>query len=173
MSYVCLMKLIRTAITTFAFLTPFAAMASTPTPIGPNGGTYGNWIAATYGSGSHKICYAFTKPKHSSPALSGRGTPMLTVSERHSSRDDISITPGYNYPSQASVTVTVGNVTIPFYAQGNIAFTEKVSKALLAFKRGYTATTTATGPSPGTMVTDEYSLSGFTDAYDAIVRACP
>ena len=168
------MKTIRTAIASIAILSPLAAMAaSSPTPLGPNKGVYGDWIAATYGTGSSKICYAFTKPTHSSPALSHRGMPMLTVSERHGSRDEISVTPGYDYPPKASVTMHAGKSSIPFYVQDNIAFTGHVTDALTAFKRENVATATSSGPRGVKTVTDSFSLRGFTAAYNAIVKACP
>lgn len=167
------MKMLRTAMATIAILTPLAALAAGPTPIGPNKGIYGDWIAASYGTGSTKICYAFTKPVRTRPAISSRGMPMLTVTERHGSRDEISLTPGYTYPKNATVSLTAGKTKIPFYVQDNVAFTDSVSQALDAFARESDAVVTASGPKGIKTVTDNYSLKGYSAAYKAIVKACP
>ncbi|WP_297489909.1 hypothetical protein [Acidocella sp.] len=155
-----------------AILAPMAAMAGTPSPLGPDNGKFGDWTAATYGTGAATICYAFTKPQTSSPSLPGRGLAMLTVTERSGSRDEISLTPGYTYPKSATVSVVLGNDTIPFYVQDNIAFTNSTKAALAGFARENAALATSTGPKHRP-VTDKFSLSGFSDAYKAITSACP
>lgn len=158
--------------TVIAVLAPLAALANAPVALGPDKGKFGDWTAATYGTGSSKICYAFTTPQTSSPTLPKRGMAMLTVTERHGSHDEVSITPGFTYPKSASVNLTVGDATIPFYVQENVAFTDRVSKALDGFTRQNDATTVSSGPD-GKKLTDKFSLAGFSDAYKAIVKACP
>lgn len=160
------------ALTIIAILTPLSAMAAAPQPLGPNKGKFGAWTAATYGTGAAKICYAFTKPQRTSPALPNRGLAMLTVTKRHASPDEVSITPGYAYPAHARVDVTVGSVKLPFFVQDNVAFTNDVKDAIAGFTREYDATAVSTGPQ-GQRVTDQYSLNGFSDSYKEISAACP
>jgi hypothetical protein len=167
------MKNLTTAMAAIAILTPLAAQAAGPVPLGPNKGQYGDWIAASYGTGVDKVCYAFTKPIRTRPAISSRGTPMLTVTERHGSRDEISLTPGYVYPRKPVISLQAGRSKIPFYVQDNVAFTDAVSPALAAFTRENSAIATSSGPKGGKIVTDSYSLNGFTAAYKAITKACP
>jgi hypothetical protein len=157
---------------TIAMLTPFAALASAPTPLGPNNGQFGDWTAAAYGTGAEKICYAFTKPHSTVPLVPGRGLTMLTITERHGSHDEVSLTPGFTYPKTAVVSMLLGRDRLTFYVQDNVAFTDNVNEALAGFARESAATVTSTGPK-GKKFTDTFSLNGFSAAYKAIVRACP
>ncbi|HYP63203.1 MAG TPA: hypothetical protein VEQ16_04910 [Acidocella sp.] len=167
------MKTLTAAMAAITILTPLAAQAAGPVPLGPNKGHYGEWIAASYGTGADKICYAFTKAIRTRPHISSRGIPMLTVTERHGSRDEISLTPGYKYPKNPVITLQAGKTKIPFDVQDNVGFTDNVSPALAAFTGESTATATSSGPKGAKTVTDTYSLNGFSAAYKAIVKACP
>lgn len=157
----------------FLALVPVAALAAGPAALGPNGGTYGDWTAATYGSGDAKVCYAFTTVQRTKPAIQSRGKVMLTVSERKDSHDEVSVTAGYNYPKNAKVKLTVGSRDFDFYTQDNIAFTSAGKDAVSAFETGNAAIVTSPGPKGKITVTDQFSLAGFTAAYKAISSACP
>jgi hypothetical protein len=167
-----MLKSMKNILAALAILAPLSAMADAPTPLGPNGGKFGNWMTATYGTGDAKICYAFTKPQISTPHLASRGLVMLTVTERQGSRDEISITPGYSYPQKAVVSLTLGKNKIPFYVQDNVAYTDSTSAALAGFAKQDMAMAASTGPKHKP-VTDQFSLSGFSAAHAAIIRACP
>jgi invasion protein IalB len=153
-------------------LLPALALAAAPTPLGPNNGKFGAWTAATYGTGAAKICYAFATPQISKPALKSRGRVMLTVTQRHGSRDEVALTPGFTYPKGASVKLTVDNTPFDFFAQGSNAFANNGSAVVAALKNGNSATAKGTGPK-GKPVEDQFSLSGFSAAYKAISAACP
>jgi hypothetical protein len=155
------------------FLAPTLAFAAGgPTALGPNGGKFGNWTAATYGHGADKACYAFTNATHSDPAIAKRGAVMLTVTERHGMHDEVTLTAGYTYPKDAKVTVSVNGQPIDFYTQGDTAFTTDGHGAIEAFRNGANAEAKGTTPH-GHVVTDDFSLGGFSDAYKAISTACP
>jgi hypothetical protein len=162
----------KTILALIAILLPSAALAAGPAPLGPNNGQFGDWTAATYGSGDAQICYAFVKPKSSSPDLPGRGLTTLTVSHRANAADAVSFTPGYTFPANAEVLLEVGRDKIDFYIASNVAFTDKVPQALIDFDRQSAAATISTAPD-GSKVTDLFSLKGFTAAYKAIAKACP
>jgi len=166
------MKAILAMLATIAILSPLAAIAGGPVPLGPNKGVFGDWTAATYGSGPTKICYAFTKPQSTTPPLDKRGLTMLTVTERHGSHDEVSVTPGYTYPATAVINMQLGRSRLSFYVQDNVAFTDAVSQALSGFANQSDASVTATGPR-GKKLTDTFSLKGFSAAYKAIAKACP
>jgi hypothetical protein len=134
-------------------------------------GSFGAWTAATYGSGTDKACYAFTPAKNSSPALSKRGQVMLTVTERASAADEVTLSAGYVYPKNPKVTLTVGSSAINFYTSGQTAFTTAGAQAVAAFQAGAMAVAKSSGPN-GTTVTDSFSLAGFSGAYAAIKKAC-
>ncbi len=153
------------------FVPTLAFAAGGPTPLGSNGGKFGDWTAATYGHGADKACYAFTTAQHSDPAIRKRGDVLLTVTERPGVHDEVTLGAGYTYPANAKVTLSVGTNTIDFYTQGETAFTTGGSAAVAAFKNGAAAEAKSTGPH-GHPVTDDFSLSGFSGAYDAITSAC-
>jgi hypothetical protein len=143
-------------------LAPLAAQADGPVPLGSDGGKFGDWTAATYGSGNAEACYAFTVAQASSPALPGRGQVMLTVTERPGAHDEVTLSAGYDYPRKPTVTLDVDDT----------GFTTDGGTAVTAFQQGATASATSSAPGGGN-VTDVFSLAGFSDAYSAITAACP
>ena len=157
-------------LSSFLAAVPALAFAAGPVALGPNGGQYGQWTAATYGQGHDKVCYAFTMPQSSTPAMQDRGKVMLTVSQRQSSSNEVSVTSGYDYPRDAKVKLTVGSSVFSFYTQRNVAFAADGAGAVTAFKIGNAAQVTSSGPHGD--ITDQFSLAGFSAAYDAIVKAC-
>ncbi|WP_026440601.1 invasion associated locus B family protein [Acidocella facilis] len=158
--------------TSLLALLPASALAAGPTALGPNGGKYGDWTAATYGTGAAKICYAFTTVQSAKPAIASRGKVMLTVTNRKGSANEVSVTAGYDYPKDAKVKLSVGPQDFGFYTQKNVAFTADGAKAVAAFKSGNDAVVTSPGPKGKITVTDQFSLSGFSAAYKAISDAC-
>ena len=164
------MKYLPAAVLLAAF--PTLAFADQPSPLGANGGKFGNWTAATYGTGAAKICYAFATPQLSKPNWKTRGKVMLTVTERNGVRDEVTLTSGYVYPKNASVKLTIGTTPFDFYTQGTNAFTSSGTAVVAAFKNADSAAAKGTGPK-GKPVEDNFSLSGFSAAYKAITAACP
>jgi hypothetical protein len=162
----------KSILSTLFFLAPGLALAAGgPTALGPNGGKFGDWTAATYGSGADKACYAFTNAMHSDPAIAKRGAVMLTVTERRGVHDEVTLTAGYPYPKNAKVSISVNGHAMDFYTQGDTAFTADGPGAVAAFRNGNAAQ--AQGSTPhGHMVTDDFSLAGFSGAYSAISAAC-
>lgn len=154
-------------------LAPAVALAAGPVALGPDGGHYGHWTAAVYGQGSDKVCYAFTNAQSSKPATQGRSKVMLTVSERHTSRDEVSVNTGRVFPHDAKVDLTVGSAAFPLYTQNDMAFAADGKGTVAAFKIGNTATLAQSGPHGHGKRSAEFSLDGFSDAYEAIVHACP
>jgi hypothetical protein len=155
-------------------LLPFTAFAAStgPVALGSNNGKFGDWTAATYGSGSAKACYAFTTAQASAPAIANRGPVMLTVTERASAHDEVTLSAGYTYPAKATVSLDAGSGPISFYTQGGTAFTTSGGTAVTAFQQGSSASAKSSAPG-GVTVTDNFSLAGFSDAYSAITAACP
>lgn len=144
------------------------AVTAGPTPLG----TFTDWTAATYSQGGHTICYAFTRPTSSQPAVAGRGEVLLSVTERPGARDEAALSAGFPYAKNASVTVSVGSHELAFYTAGDAAFARDGAAAVREFKLGITAIAHSPGPG-GKTVNDSFSLRGFSDAYAAIVKACP
>jgi invasion protein IalB len=166
--YTGAMKFLVCAVILVAACIPAAsAWAAGPVALGPNNGQYGDWTAATYTSGAGKICYAFTTGQGT-----GRNAAMLTVTERASARDEVTLTAGFTYPKDAKVALAVGTQSFDFYTKDSTAYTTAGTQAVTALKAGDTATATATGPK-GKPVTDSFSLKGVSGALAAITAACP
>ncbi len=145
---------------------PAAAAAAGPKKIGE----FGDWIAATHSESGQSVCYAFTRVQSSTPTLPGRGAVVLTVTERPSGRDAVAIEAGFAYPANATITLQVDQAGLEFYTSGRNAFARDGKATVTAFGKGSRAI--ARSPAPKD-VTDTFSLKGFTQAYAAIVKACP
>ena len=118
------------------------------------------------------MCYAFARAKTSAPALPGRGPVMLTVTQRASGRDAVSLSAGFAYAPNAGVKVAAEAVELDFYTAQRSAFARDGHAAVLAFEKANQAVAHSPGPK-GQAVTDTFSLRGFTAAYGAINKACP
>jgi invasion protein IalB len=145
---------------------PAKAAASGPKALGE----FDDWTAATYKQDGQLICYAFTRAHQVSEA-SGPA-PLLTVTERPSSRDEVAITNTTSYPKDASVLLQVNQTGVEMYTSGRDAFARDPKAAVAAFQRGSQAVARSTD-AHGEHTTDTYSLRGFSKAYDAITKACP
>lgn len=152
------------------FAADAAAQAATtgPSPLG----VFADWTAATYVQAGRTVCYAFTRPLSSTPALAGRGQVLLSLTERPGARDEAALSAGFAYPKGANVSVVVGGTDLAFYTAGDAAFARDGAAAVRAFRIGYTAIAHSPGPG-GHPVSDSFSLRGFSDAYAAITKACP
>ena len=154
---------------------PAEAQAPKPAakPAGPRQvGKFGDWTAATYQEGGGTVCYAFVRAQSSNPTLPNRGPVILTVTQRASGRDAVALDAGFVFAANASVTVQVDQTGLEFYTAQRNAFARDGKAAVAAFQRGSRAIARSPG-AKDTQVTDTFSLSGFSDAYKAIVKECP
>jgi hypothetical protein len=135
-------------------------------------GKYDDWTAATHDEGGQTVCYAFTYATNSAPAIAGRQKPVLTVTERPSGRDAVAISAGFPYATGAEVTVQVERSALSFYTSGRSAFAREGASAVAAFQKARQIV--ARSPNPrGGQVVDTFNMHGFTQAYQAINKACP
>ena len=142
-----------------------------PRPDGPKSiGTFQDWQAATYAEGGQPVCYAFTRPK-TAGTVPGRGEVNLTVTQRPSLRDAVSISAGFSYAANAEVKVAAGAANLDFYTAQRSAFARSGASAVAAFTKAPQAI--ARSPGPRGEVSDIFSMKGFTAAYAAINKACP
>jgi hypothetical protein len=135
-------------------------------------GKFDDWTAVTRDEGGQTVCYAFTYPSASVPKLSGRGKPVLTVTERPSGRDAVAFSAGFAFAANAETNLQVEQASLPFYTAGRFAFVRDGAAAVEAFRKGRDATMRSPA-SRGAQVSDTFSLSGFSAAYEAINKACP
>src|SRR3954447_4778020 len=169
----------RLALLSAAVLVALPAVAAAPkktaekSAAGPKAiGKFDDWTAATHQEGGATVCYAFTRAQSSSPALSGRGPVILTVTERPTGRDTVAMEAGFNFAPNATVTVQVDQAGLEFYTDKRNAFARDGKAAVTAFGKGSRAIARSPGPKEAT-VTDTFSLKGFGPAYAAIIKACP
>ncbi|HJS87783.1 MAG TPA: hypothetical protein VJ779_20210 [Acetobacteraceae bacterium] len=133
-------------------------------------GRFADWTAARYQHDGQTVCYAFTRARSAQPA-SGTA-PLLTVTERPASRDEVAITNNAPYPKGASVIMQVGQTGLDFYTASSDAFARDGKATVAALRHGSQAI--ARGPGTATArQTDVFSLQGFAPALEAILKACP
>jgi hypothetical protein len=141
-----------------------------PVAAGPQTlGSYANWVAAVYQENGQPVCYAATQAINSTPPVPNRGTPVLTVTERPSGRDAVSIG---GILTNAGITVRVGPAGLDFYPAGGNVFARSGTAAVAAFQGGSQAVVQSFSPYNGP-ITDTFGLTGFSAAYAAINAACP
>jgi len=135
-------------------------------------GTYEDWTAAINKEAGQTVCYAFTRPRSSSPTLPGRGNVVFTVTERPTLRDAVAISVGFSFAPNAAATLDIGDHTFDLYTGQRSAFAREGHAAVEAMIRGSEAVAHLPGPK-GKEITDRFSLRGFEKAYSAIVKRCP
>ncbi len=135
-------------------------------------GVFQDWTAAKGVEGGQTVCYAFTRATHSTPEIKNRGEVLLTVAERATSRDAVSLSAGFALPAKPAPTVTVDQTALDVYVADRSLFARDGHAAALAFERGREVTAHLPAPG-GRTVVDSFSLAGFSRAYETIVKACP
>lgn len=137
-------------------------------------GTHQAWTAATHQEGGQKVCYAFTRPARSEGASQGRGPVTLTVTHRPNGRDQVAVSAGVPFARGAEVVMEIGNQEFRSYATvQSSAFFQGGSQAIAALRGGREAEVRSPAQAGRGAVTDTFSLSGFTAAYNAISSECP
>ncbi|WP_137179659.1 invasion associated locus B family protein [Roseomonas sp. AR75] len=137
-------------------------------------GAFQDWTAATHQESGQKVCYAFTRASRSEGAPPNRSTVTLTVTHRPGGRDQVAVSVGYALARGAESVLAVGSQEFRSYGVVQTsAFFQDSDQLIPAFKAGREALTRTPGPGGRGNVTDTFSLSGFTAAYDAISRECP
>ena len=139
-------------------------------------GKYKDWETIVFIDGKNKVCFAQSVPVLQAPKKNSRDA-RLFVSFRPNDKisDEISVTSGYEYNNQNSITATSGKSKYKFdIAQENFAWISesKVEKKMIkSLKRGSRIMVTGYNKS-GSQTIDHYSLLGFTKAYNSAKKNC-
>ena len=139
-------------------------------------GKYKDWETIVYIDGENKVCFAQSVPVLQAPKKNQRDA-RLFVSFRPSDKisDEVSITSGYEFNNQNSITATSGKSKYKFdIAQENFAWISenKVEKKMIkTLKKGSRIMITGYNKS-GSQTIDHYSLLGFTKAYNSAKKNC-
>lgn len=135
-------------------------------------GRFEDWTAVMRDEAGQTICYAFAYPTTSIPTVPGRGRPVLTVTQRATGRDTVAFSSGFPFAQNAEANLQVEQANRSFYTAGRSAFARNGAAVVADLRNGRQATMRSPGPR-GAQVTDTFSLRGFAQAYDVIVKACP
>jgi len=139
-------------------------------------GKYKDWETIVFVEGENKVCFAQSIPILQAPKKNQRDA-RLFVSFRPNDKvsDEVSITSGYKYNNQNSITAISGKSKYKFdLAQENFAWISenKVEKKLIkTLKKGSRIMVTGYNKS-GSQTIDHYSLLGFTKAYNSAKKNC-
>ncbi len=139
-------------------------------------GKYKDWETIIFIDGDNKVCFAQSVPVLQAPKKNPRDA-RLFVSFRPNDKikDEVSITSGYEYNNQNSITATSGKSKYKFdIAQENFAWISenKIEKKMIkTLKKGSRIMVTGYNKS-GSQTIDHYSLLGFTKAYNSAKKNC-
>ena len=139
-------------------------------------GKYKDWETIVFVDDNNKVCFAQSSPVLQSPKNNQRDA-RLFVSFRPNDKisDEVSITSGYEYNNQNSITAASGKSKYKFdLAQDNFAWIseKKTEKKLIkTLKKGSRIMVTGYNKS-GSQTIDHYSLLGFTKAYNSAKKKC-
>ena len=139
-------------------------------------GTFKDWNAVAVFNETGKICFAYSIPVSESPKASNREA-RLFVSFRPEDKisDEVSITSGYDFNPQNAILATSGKSKFEFDLPQNkfawISSGKTEQKIIKRMKKASRLMITAYKQS-GTRTTDDYSLMGFTKAYNAAKKSC-
>ncbi len=137
---------------------------------------YNKWEAYTYTEKGKKVCYMGSQPTSAKGDYTKRGKIYVMVTHRPSLKlfNEVSFITGYTYKKNSEVDVRVDSNRFKLFTYDDSAWavnSEEDRKLVKAMKAGIKMTVVGYS-SRDTKTTDTYSLSGFTDAYNAISKAC-
>ncbi|MEX1147770.1 MAG: invasion associated locus B family protein [Sphingomonadales bacterium] len=122
------------------------------------------------------ICYMISVPKDTAPANVRRGEiyAIITHWPKAEIRSQVNVVVGYPFRENSTASAAVDGRAFQMFTQGERAwaYDDKQDRDMTnAMKRGARFVVKGTS-SRGTNTTDNYSLSGFTAAHNAITQAC-
>jgi hypothetical protein len=134
------------------------------------------WTALTFQDKGAKVCYLVGTPEKTEPASLKRGRIDLYVTQRphEKSFNVVHFDAGYTYKQGSSADLTIDGHPFTLFTNKDSAWsvdsaTDGAITAALA--KGNVAVLKGTS-SHDAVTTDTYALHGFTEALDAIDKAC-
>ena len=139
-------------------------------------GKFKDWEAMVIYEPSGKVCFAQSSPKLQAPKSKKRKAKLfVTFRPEDNISNEVSVTPGYEFNNKNSVLATSGKSKFKFdiKEQGfawiadnkiEIKMINRMKKGSRIMIMGY--------DQKGSQTIDDYSLLGFTKAYNAAKKAC-
>ena len=139
-------------------------------------GKFKDWETMIVVQADNKICFAQTKPILQAPKSNKREAKLfVTFRPQEKISDEISITPGYEFNKNNSVTAISGKHKFKFDIKESgfawIADNKIEIKMVRQMKRGSRIMITGYNEK-GSQTIDHYSLLGFTKAYNSAKSSC-
>ena len=139
-------------------------------------GKYKDWEAMVVSDADGKVCFAQSIPILQAPKTNKRDAKLF-VAFRPNDRilNEVSVTPGYEFNKNNSVTATSGKNKFKFdIKQQGFAWmtSNKKEKIMVKIMKKGTRIMVAGYNEKGSQTIDHYSLLGFTKAYNAAKKAC-
>jgi hypothetical protein len=137
---------------------------------------FGEWTVYAHDEASGRICFASTPPRASDPPQDTGFKPLLYISSwpREGVRAEVSVKAASPLKPGALSSIIVDKATFKLSANGDRAYvldsTDEL-KLLEAMKKGSSVIVLAQ-TEQGVMAKDTYSLTGMTQALQAITAAC-
>ena len=139
-------------------------------------GKYKDWEAMVVSQASGKVCFAQSSPILQAPKSNKRDAKLF-IAFRPAEKiiDEVSITAGYEFNKNNSVTATSGKNKFKFDIKEQgfawIADNKIEFRMIKRMKKGSRIMITGYNQQ-GSQTIDHYSLLGFTKAYNATKKAC-
>tara|TARA_A100001011_G_scaffold47529_1_gene44975 strand:+ start:1094 stop:1606 length:513 start_codon:yes stop_codon:yes gene_type:complete len=139
-------------------------------------GKFKDWETMILKGGEGKVCFAQTKPILQAPKSNKREAKLfVTFRPNEKISDEISVTPGYEFNKNNSVTAISGKNKFKFDIKQSgfawIADNKIEIKMVRQMKRGSRIMITGYNQK-GSQTIDHYSLLGFTKAYNSAKSSC-
>ena len=139
-------------------------------------GQFKNWTAQNTNINGQQVCYAVSSPIASDPKTLNRAESRIFVSFRANDKiqNEISVTSGYNYKASSKVNLAIEKKEFNFETEDNFAWLTKYEEevAMIELMRKSSQAKISATSAKGSKTIDTFSLSGFSDAYEAAKKKC-
>ena len=160
------------SITLILILFPFNLIAEEVKKVGK----FKDWETMVLSKSDSIVCFAQSKPVLQSPKNNKRDSRLfVTFRPDEKIVDEISITAGYEFNKQNSITAKSGKFRYKFdISQQNFAWIadNKVERKMIRTMKKGSRLMISGYNSSGSQTIDHYSLLGFTKAYNEAKKSC-
>ena len=139
-------------------------------------GKFKDWESFVLSQNGNKICFAQSIPVVRAPKKLKREPSRLFVSFRPAEniKNEVSVTNGYEFKIKAPVTAKSGKKNYDLFSKGKFAWVvdnEDEKKLIVTMKKASRLMIIG-NTQKGDQTTDNYSMMGFTKAYNTARKSC-